>query len=68
MVLGMLAVVLEDADCSGDGGVAGIPANAGKWTMPLMSVCVCVAVMSSRSWGSLLRLIEVGGGKRVVQH
>ena len=39
VVLGMLAVVLEEADCSG-GGVAMMPANAGKWTMPLMSVCV----------------------------
>ena len=39
VVLGMLAVVLEEVDCSVC-GVAGMPANAGKWTMPLMSVCV----------------------------
>ena len=39
VVLGMFAVVLEEVDCS-VGGVAGMPANAGKWTIPLMSVCV----------------------------
>ena len=51
VALGMLAVVLEEADCSVC-GVAGMPANAGKWTIPLMSLGV--AAVSSRSWGSLL--------------
>ena len=39
VVLGMFAVGVDEVDCSVC-GVAGMPANADKWTMPLISVCV----------------------------